>query len=36
MELRQKKADLFSAIISSDGQQIKKLTEEDINYLLNV
>ena len=36
MELQQKKADLFSAIISSDGQQIKKLTEEDINYLLNV
>lgn len=34
MELQQKKSDLFSAIISSDGQQIKKLTEEDINYLL--
>ena len=36
MELQQKKADLFSAIISSDGQQIKKLSEEDINYLLNM
>lgn len=34
MELQQKKTDLFSAIISSDGQQIKKLSEEDINYLL--
>lgn len=34
MELQQKKSDLFSAIISSDGQQIKKLSEEDINYLL--
>lgn len=34
MELQQKKSDLFSAIISSDGQQIKRLSEEDINYLL--
>ena len=34
MLLQQKKSDLFSSIISSDGQQIKKLTEEDINYLL--
>lgn len=34
MELQQKKSDLFSAIISSDGQQIKKLSEEDIDYLL--
>ena len=34
LELQKKKSDLFSAIISSDGQQIKKLSEEDINYLL--
>ncbi|MBR1721661.1 MAG: DEAD/DEAH box helicase [Treponema sp.] len=34
MMLQQKKSDLFSSIISSDGQQIKKLSEEDINYLL--
>ena len=34
LELQKKKSDLFSAVISSDGQQIKKLSEEDINYLL--
>ena len=34
LELQKKKSDLFSAIISSDGQQIKKLSEEDIDYLL--
>lgn len=34
LELQKKKSDLFSAVISSDGQQIKKLTEEDIHYLL--
>jgi SNF2 family DNA or RNA helicase len=34
LELQQKKSDLFSAVISSDGQQIKKLSEEDIDYLL--
>lgn len=34
LELQKRKTDLFSAVISSDGQQIKRLTEDDINYLL--
>ena len=34
LELQQKKKDMFDAIISSDSQDIKKLTQEDIDYLL--
>ena len=34
LELQKQKTDLFSAVISSDGQQMKKLTQEDIDYLL--
>ena len=34
LELQQKKADLFGSIIAADSQQMKKLTEEDIDYLL--
>ena len=34
LELQKQKTDLFSAVIASDGQQMKKLTQEDIDYLL--
>lgn len=34
LELQKKKTDLFSAVISTDGQLFKKLVPEDIEYLL--
>ena len=34
LELQKKKADLFSSLISTDGQMLKKLSQDDIEYLL--
>lgn len=34
MELQKQKKDLFDSVISSDGQMMKKLSEEDINFIL--
>ncbi|MDC7223724.1 MAG: DEAD/DEAH box helicase, partial [Spirochaetales bacterium] len=35
LQLQERKKQLFSSLISSDGQLMKKLTEEDIDFLLN-
>ncbi len=34
LELQEQKKELFDALISSEGQLMKRLTEEDIDYLL--
>ena len=34
LELQKKKADLFSSVISTDGELTKKLTADDIDFLL--
>jgi superfamily II DNA or RNA helicase len=34
LELQQKKADLCASVIATDSQMMKKLTSDDINYLL--
>ena len=34
LELQNRKKDLFAQVISSDTQLMKKLTVEDIDYLL--